>query len=41
MEFRKNISLDKKDFSTIEFLLRKGRRQLGIYEDPNIRNVLR
>ncbi|KAF2433297.1 hypothetical protein EJ08DRAFT_647358 [Tothia fuscella] len=40
-EFRKNLSLNKKDFSTIEFLLRKGRRQLEIYADPNIKDVHR
>jgi Complex 1 protein (LYR family) len=39
-EFRKHIDLNKKDFSTIEFLLRKGNRQLEIYEDPGIKNIL-
>jgi succinate dehydrogenase assembly factor 1 len=31
--------LDKKDFSAIEFLLRKGQKQLEVYEAPNIRNI--
>ncbi|KAK4636318.1 Succinate dehydrogenase assembly factor 1, mitochondrial [Fulvia fulva] len=38
-EFERNIGMDKKDFSTIEFLLRKGMRQLEIYEAPNITNI--
>lgn len=38
-EFEKNINMDKKDFSTIEFMLRKGTRQLEIYEAPNITNI--
>ena len=38
-EFERNIHMDKKDFSTIEFLLRKGTRQLEIYEAPNITNI--
>lgn len=38
-EFDKHIKLDKKDFSTIEFLLRKGSRQLETYSAPNITNI--
>jgi succinate dehydrogenase assembly factor 1 len=38
-EFTRNIALDKKDFSAIEFLLRKGQKQLEVYEAPNIRNI--
>lgn len=38
-EFARNITVDKKDFSAIEFLLRKGHKQLEIYEAPNIRNI--
>jgi succinate dehydrogenase assembly factor 1 len=38
-EFEKNIGLDKKDFGTIEFLLRKGTRQCETYEAPNITNI--
>lgn len=40
-EFMKNIGLDKKDFSAIEYHLRKGQRQLEIYASPGIRNILR
>lgn len=39
-EFAKNIDLDKKDFGAIEFLLRKGNRQLETYAAPNIINVV-
>lgn len=38
-EFKKNADLDKKDFAAIEHLLRRGRRQLEIYESPSIRNI--
>jgi succinate dehydrogenase assembly factor 1 len=38
-EFDKNITMDKKDFSTIEFLLRKGSRQLEIYSASNITDI--
>jgi succinate dehydrogenase assembly factor 1 len=38
-EFDKNITMDRKDFSTIEFLLRKGNRQLEIYSAPNITDI--
>ena len=38
-EFDKNLSVDKKDFSAIEFLLRKARKQLETYAVPNIRNI--
>ena len=38
-EFGKNIGLDKKDFGTIEFLLRKGTRQLEVYEQAGVRNI--
>jgi len=38
-EFRKGAEIDKKDFGAIEHLLRKGQRQLEIYENPNIRNI--
>ncbi|KAI9854212.1 MAG: hypothetical protein M1824_000538 [Vezdaea acicularis] len=40
-EFRKNITLDKKDFAAIEYLLRKGRRQLEIYSAPGVRNIMK
>ncbi|CAN6627591.1 succinate dehydrogenase assembly factor 1, mitochondrial [Trichomonascus vanleenenianus] len=32
-------TLPKKEFATIEHLLRKGRRMLELYENPNVRNV--
>jgi len=38
-EFEKNTKMDKKDFGTIEFMLRKGNRQLEIYAVPGVRNV--
>jgi len=40
-EFEKNIKLDKKDFGAIEFLLRKGQRQMEMYASPGIRNIRR
>lgn len=39
-EFEKNIALGKKDFGAIEYLLRKGQRQLEIYSAPGIRNIM-
>lgn len=38
-EFRKYVGVDKKDFGAIEYLLRKGQRQLETYRDPGIRNI--
>lgn len=38
-EFTRNITMDKKDFGAIEFLLRKGHKQLEVYEAPNITNI--
>lgn len=38
-EFEKNIDLDKKDFGAVEFLLRKGDRQLEMYQASNITNI--
>ncbi|GJN72973.1 hypothetical protein PLIIFM63780_007039 [Purpureocillium lilacinum] len=38
-EFAKNLSIDKRDFAAIEFLLRKGRRQLDVYSSPGIKDV--
>lgn len=40
-EFERNTALDKKDFAAIEYLLRKGQRQLEIYSSPGIRNISR
>ncbi|KAF3762553.1 hypothetical protein M406DRAFT_264289 [Cryphonectria parasitica EP155] len=38
-EFEKNIAIEKRDFAAIEFLLRKGRRQLETYSAPGIKDV--
>ena len=40
-EFERHLELDKKDFGAIEFFLRKGERQLEMYEAPNITNIAR
>ncbi|KAL2284593.1 hypothetical protein FJTKL_08940 [Diaporthe vaccinii] len=38
-EFHKNLSIEKRDFAAIEFLLRKGRRQLESYSGPGIKDI--
>ncbi|TVY58818.1 Succinate dehydrogenase assembly factor [Lachnellula suecica] len=38
-EFDKSIGLDKKDFGAIEYLLRKGQRQLEMYSAPGIKDI--
>ncbi|KAK6334152.1 hypothetical protein TWF696_002654 [Orbilia brochopaga] len=39
-EFRRYAAeVDRKDFDTIEFLLRRGNRQLEVYGDPNIKRM--
>ncbi len=38
-EFKKSAAVDKRDFTTIEFLLRKGRRQLEEYSAPGIKDI--
>jgi succinate dehydrogenase assembly factor 1 len=38
-EFDRNASMDRKDFGAVEFMLRKGERQLEMYSAPNITNV--
>ena len=38
-EFRSHIEVNKKDFGTIEYLLRSGRRKLETFQDPGIRNI--
>ncbi|KAK4105880.1 hypothetical protein N658DRAFT_415979 [Parathielavia hyrcaniae] len=38
-EFEKNIKVDKRDFGAIEFLLRKGRRQLDMYASPGVKDI--
>jgi succinate dehydrogenase assembly factor 1 len=39
-EFDKNITIDKKNFGAIEYLLRKGQRQMEIYAAPGIKNIV-
>ncbi|KAF1982335.1 hypothetical protein K402DRAFT_340512 [Aulographum hederae CBS 113979] len=40
-QFRENAAgIDKKDFAAIEYMIRKGQRQLEIYKDEGIRNVV-
>lgn len=38
-EFEKNLAVEKRDFAAIEFLLRKGRRQLDSYSAPGIKDI--
>ncbi|KAL3441145.1 complex 1 protein-domain-containing protein [Aspergillus insuetus] len=38
-EFNNHLSVSKKDFNAIEYLLRKGARQLEMYSSPGIRNI--
>lgn len=40
-EFKEHVTLDKKDFAAIEYLLRKGQRHLEMYSSPGIRNIIR
>ena len=40
-EFNQNTALDKKDFAAIEYLLRKGQRQLENYSSAGIKNIVR
>lgn len=40
-EFSQHLTLDKKDFSAIEYYLRKGERQLETYASPGIKNIMR
>ncbi|KAI9902968.1 hypothetical protein N3K66_002320 [Trichothecium roseum] len=40
-EFAKNLSIDRRDFGAIEFLLRKGKRQLDAYSAPGIKDIHR
>ncbi|KAJ5217539.1 uncharacterized protein N7469_011164 [Penicillium citrinum] len=38
-EFQKHRSVNKKDFGAVEYLLRKGHRQLEMYSSLGIRNI--
>jgi succinate dehydrogenase assembly factor 1 len=40
-EFREHQHHDKKDYSAIEYMLRKGQRQLETYASPGIRNIMK
>ncbi|KAK1705568.1 hypothetical protein BDP67DRAFT_416176 [Colletotrichum lupini] len=40
-EFERYITVDKRDFSVVEHLLRKGRRQLETYSSPSIKDISR
>jgi succinate dehydrogenase assembly factor 1 len=37
--FRNNAAMDKKDFAMIEHLLRRGHRQLEIYQSEDVINL--
>ncbi|KAF9579248.1 hypothetical protein BGW38_004573 [Lunasporangiospora selenospora] len=39
MQFRKHSEVTRKDFATIEHLLRVGKRQLQVYSAPSIEDV--
>jgi len=38
-EFRKNQTIDKKDFAAVEALLRMGTRKLELYSSPGVRDI--
>ncbi|KAI1607351.1 complex 1 protein LYR family protein [Pyrenophora tritici-repentis] len=38
-QFHKHKDVGKKDFGTIEYLLRRGRNQLESWSDPGIRDI--
>ena len=38
-EFDRGAGIDKRDFAAIEFLLRKGRRQLEMYALPGVKDI--
>jgi hypothetical protein len=38
-EFKKSVGLDKRDFGAIEYLLRKGQRQVEMYSAPGIKDI--
>ncbi|KAF9186267.1 hypothetical protein BGZ51_002119 [Haplosporangium sp. Z 767] len=39
MQFRKHSEVKQRDFTTIEYLLRTGKRQLAVYSAPSIEDV--
>ena len=38
-EFRRYETVSRKDFATIEYLLRKGRRSVEMYLQPGIKDI--
>jgi hypothetical protein len=38
-EFRRNEHVSRKDFATIEYLLRRGRKTLETYSQPGIKDI--
>lgn len=38
-EFHKNAYLKRKDFTTIEYLLRVGKRKLDALADPSVKDI--
>lgn len=38
-EFDRHLDLDRKDFGAVEFMLRKGERQLEMYSARGITNI--
>ena len=38
-EFRQHLAINKKDFTTVEHLLRVGQRKLEMYSQPGVRNI--
>ncbi|KAG0134804.1 complex 1 protein [Tuber indicum] len=37
--FRAHLDIDRRDFATIEHLLRVGQRKLEVYSQPGIKNI--
>ncbi|KAG0638501.1 complex 1 protein [Tuber brumale] len=38
--FRAHLNIDRRDFATIEHLLRVGQRKLEVYSQPGIKNIV-
>ncbi|KAF2721905.1 hypothetical protein K431DRAFT_223051 [Polychaeton citri CBS 116435] len=38
-EFEKTRKMDKKDFGAVEFMLRKGHRQLEVFAEKNVTSI--
>ncbi|PUU74251.1 hypothetical protein B9Z19DRAFT_468416 [Tuber borchii] len=39
--FQAHLDIDRRDFATIEHLLRAGRRKLEVYSQPGVKNISR